>query len=130
MPTPTATLFAGLVLALAPAPAEPPPDPLARGYLGIRVEQGSLTIREVEPNTPASKAGLKDGDVIVKVGKLEPKSFDEVVNHICALRPGSVLDVHVRRGEEERALKVTLGARPSDLPPPPAAERPMLPGAP
>jgi serine protease Do len=120
-------LIAGVVvflgIGLTPVPAEPPPDPLAWGYLGIRVEQGTLEIRGVEPDTPAEKAGLLAGDEIVKIGNLEPRTFDEVAEHIGTFRPGSRLRVEVRRGETTKTFTVRLGVRPADLPPPPIRNR-------
>ena len=64
-----------LLLTLAPVPTGPAPDPLARGYLGVMVEQGVLRISTVMPNTPADKAGLRAGDDFVKVGDLKPQNF-------------------------------------------------------
>ena len=48
----------------APVPKPPPPDPLGKGYMGVySAGENSLGIRQVIPNTPASAAGLRDGDV-------------------------------------------------------------------
>lgn len=103
----------------APVPSAPVPDPLAWGYLGIRVENLSLRVAGVEPNTPAAKAGLEAGDELVRVGHLRPRAFAEVAEHIRSFRPGSTLRVEVRRGSEEKAFTVRLAARPDDLDPPP-----------
>jgi serine protease Do len=114
-------LFATLVLSsslAAPVPHDPPPDPLAWGYLGVRVAQGNLVIASVEPNTPAARAGLHAEDRIVKIGSLEPRTFEDVVEHICDFRPGTVLRVEVRRNGEAKRFTVRLGVRPAELPPP------------
>jgi len=100
---------------LAPVPREAAPDPLARGYMGITVGTGTLTISEVMPNLPAAKAGLKSGDLIVRVGTLEPANFDQVIGHITSFRPGAVVEIEVQRGMERKTLKVKLAARPADL---------------
>jgi|YNPBryunderm2012_1023409.scaffolds.fasta_scaffold62286_2 S1-C subfamily serine protease len=112
---------------LAPVPAEPLPDPLAWGYLGIRVEQGTLEVRGVEAGTPAERAGLRPGDEIVQIGELIPQTFEEVAEHISSFRPGSRLKVKVRRDGTMMTFIVRLGVRPADLPPPPIKNRPMLP---
>ena len=120
-------LLALVVTGLAPVPPDPVPDPLAWGYLGIRVLQGSLEVSSVEPDTPAERAGLQSGDRLVKVGTLEPQSFEQVAEHISTFRPGSKLRVEVRRGDAVKVFEVRLGVRPSNLPPPPNGTRPPLP---
>lgn len=104
----------GWVLAspvVAPVPQPPPPDPLARGYLGISVPTTGLTVSTVEPNTPAARAGLRPGDRLLRVGSLEPQSFDQVIAHICGYRPGAVVDVEVDRSGEKKVFKVRLAVR-------------------
>jgi S1-C subfamily serine protease len=102
----------------APVPADAPPDPLGLGYLGAYfISDGSanpLTIDRADPNTPAQKAGLTKGDLIVRFGSLEPKTFEELRTHIMAYRPGAVVEVEVERNGERRAVKVTLAMRPPD----------------
>lgn len=111
----TACVFGNLMFTLAPVPAEPPPDPMARGYMGITVQTGALTIERVEPGLPASKAGLRSGDVLLRVGTLEPREFDQVVSHICSFRPGAVVEIEVQRGNEKKTFKVKLASRPAEL---------------
>ncbi len=111
----SACLLASLMFVRAPVPPEPPPDPLARGYMGITVQTGAMTIERVEPGLPASKAGVQAGDVIVRVGILEPQNFDQVVAHICSFRPGAVVELEVRRGSERKTFKVKLACRPPEL---------------
>ena len=100
----------------APVPADPPLDPLGKGYLGAYfVSDGSgsttLTIDKADPDTPAQKAGMTKGDVIVRFGTLEPKTFDELRLHIMSYRPGAIVEVEITRNGERKVLKVTLIAR-------------------
>ncbi len=120
--TATTTCLVGLfALALAPTPKDPPPDPMARGYLGIVVQDGTLVIKEVAPDTPAARAGLRTGDSIARVGTLQPRAFEEVVNQVCSYRPGTLLEVEVRRGDTPVVVRIRLAARPETLGPPPSA---------
>ena len=100
----------------APVPKEPAPNPLGWSYMGVRIQnlnQGPLRISAPEPGTPAYKCGLKDGDILVKIGKIEPTVFEEVIRYIFELRPGSVIAVQVRRGSELVTVQMTLEERPS-----------------
>lgn len=111
----TPCLFASLLFIRAPVPAERPPDPLSRGYMGITVQTGAMTIERVEPGLPASKAGLRSGDVIMRVGMLEPTNFEQVVAHICSFRPGAIIEIEVQRGMERKTFKMKLATRPLEL---------------
>jgi len=58
---------------------------------------------------PAAKAGMKDGDLIVRIAD-EPVS--DIYSYMDALKqhePGDQVEVVVKRGEEQVKLKVTLG---------------------
>jgi len=113
---------------LAPVPPEPPPDPFAKGYLGIWFggtgPNTTLAIDRLEPNQPAAKAGLRAGDVLVRVNNLVPQATQQVIDHVCTFRPGAVIEVEVRRGTDRKTFKIKLGTRPIDAghlpyPPPP-----------
>jgi serine protease Do len=119
------TLFAFLGAALLVV-GQPPVAP-ARPYLGILGEpapagaaQPGVFAREVDPGSPADKAGLKVGDEITKVGDKEVKDFDDLVNTLAKHKPGDKLAFHVLREGKERDLTVTLGERQ-----PPRAGRPV-----
>jgi S1-C subfamily serine protease len=115
MPGFTSCLLTTLLLVRAPVPPERPPDPLSRGYMGITVQTGAMTIERVEPGLPASKAGLQAGDVILRVGMLEPTNFEQVVAHICSFRPGALIEIEVQRGMERKTFKMKLATRPLEL---------------
>lgn len=109
-----ANLLAGLTLTLAPVPAGPKPDPLGRGYIGVWFQNQSLTIDRVEPNLPGAKAGLRSGDVIVRVNTLQSQSTQQVIEHVCSFRPGAVIEMEVQRGSERKVLHVKLASRPPE----------------
>jgi S1-C subfamily serine protease len=108
-------LLGSLLLARAPVPPEAAPDPLGRGYMGIQVQTGGLMIDRVEPGTPAAKAGLRSGDVLTRVGTLEPREFQQVIAHVTSFRPGAVVEIEVKRGGEVKTFKLKLAARPPEL---------------
>jgi S1-C subfamily serine protease len=131
-------MFTQLTLATAlavGAPALKEKEPLGTGpgYLGITFTKDSegLQVTELKPDGPAGKAGLKEGDVILKIESHDLKDADtaEMVKLVAGMRPGTVIAVAIRRGTEDRTLKIKLGIRPADFPqqgriPPPPVEPP------
>ena len=110
-----AILLGGLTApVLAPVPPEPMPDPMARGYLGITLGEGTV-ISTVEAEAPAAKCGLRSGDVIVRVGTLHPEGYQQVVAHVSSFRPGAIVEIEVQRGSARKTFKVKLACRPLRL---------------
>ena len=88
--------------------------PAAPG-LGVQLdqnEQDKALIDSVVPDSPAEKAGLKGGDVVIKVGKTEIKSPQELVEAVHATKPGEKIDVVIQREGKEQTVHVTLAAYP------------------
>jgi len=97
----------------APVPKGAPPDPLSRGYMGVRASgDGSLVISSVEPDTPALRAGLKIGDRFLKVGPVKPETFEQVRELVMGLRPGTRVSLTVKRGDEDIDLVIELAVKP------------------
>jgi len=78
-------------------------------YYGIgtvltqNVDTQIVTILHVYPGTPAEEAGIRDGDVIVKVGDIEADSMElsELTSHIKGEKGTSVHLEVIRSGESE-----------------------------
>ncbi|HEU5360518.1 MAG TPA: RIP metalloprotease RseP [Candidatus Deferrimicrobiaceae bacterium] len=68
-------------------------------------------IGEVMPDTPAARAGLKAGDLIVRVGEEEIKTWEELAAGIRDSGAGKELPLTLRRGEEEIRVTVTPETR-------------------
>ncbi|MFO0983679.1 MAG: trypsin-like peptidase domain-containing protein [Planctomycetota bacterium] len=89
----------------------------ARGFLGIsfsaEAQDGRLTVvRRVIADSPAEKAGVKVGDIVLKVFDAEVDSTQAVTNRIGALRPGDLVRVELQRDGEKLVREITLGRRP------------------
>ena len=79
------------------------------GWLGISIEdqkEPGAIIRRVEPNSPAEKAGLKQGDVIVEFNNEEVIGVQQLTRLVRETPVGRVVDVRVRRDNREETLKV------------------------
>lgn len=81
------------------------------------VKQGVL-VRSVGKDTPAEKAGIKAGDVIVKVDGAEVSTPSEIAKHIRAPEAKKTFPVTVVRNRQEVTLNVTVEDRPSRAPRP------------
>jgi len=87
------------------------------GFLGINLDDSAdaPTISGfVGDDSPAEKAGLKSGDVIVKVQDKAVKSLQELMEFMRSTKPGDKLAVTVKRDGKEQTINVTLGTRPKD----------------
>jgi serine protease Do len=65
----------------------------------------------VVPGSPADKAGLKRGDVITKVGDLEIKDANDLLNRIALLTPNEWVEVWVLRESLTLSFKVRIAKR-------------------
>ena len=89
---------------------------IARPYLGVSIaEQSSflsfstrVVITGVEKNSPADKAGLKEGDVLVKINdeKIENASFFKY--KLYSHKVGDKVKITVERNGNEKTFTVTL----------------------
>jgi serine protease Do len=61
----------------------------------------------------AEKAGLKVNDCIIAADGKPIDSPDDLINLLLTRKPGDVIELKVKRGEEELELKATLGKRPA-----------------
>ncbi len=80
----------------------------------LAVEKGVL-ITEVAPDSPAARAGLQPGDVIVRFNGTEITSAEELVRAIHASEIGQKVEMTFWRGETRSTTEITL----AENPPPP-----------
>lgn len=98
---------------------------VTRGWLGIQLqevtteiaaalslkEQGGVLVAEVLDGTPAKKAGLESGDVILRLSDDTVANPNELSRRVASLSPGDKVRLRVLRDGKERNLTVTLGRR-------------------
>jgi S1-C subfamily serine protease len=76
-------------------------------------EVNGVLVLRVLPNTPAAKAGIRRGDVIVQVNSQSVTTAEQLQNLVEDSRIGQVLQVQVRRGSQTQQIAV----RPAELQP-------------
>ena len=79
------------------------------GYLGVKmIGDADLTVRGVDPNSPAENAGLQIGDEIVALDQHAIADFNHFQRYIAARGPAKTVVVFKRDGRT-RQVAVTLG---------------------
>ncbi len=81
--------------------------------LGLPDAKGAL-VAEPETGSPAAKAGLKAGDVIVKVDGKTVEDARDLARKIGGMAPETSVDIAVIRNGDSKDFKITLGAQKTD----------------
>jgi hypothetical protein len=84
------------------------------GVLGVALKtddpKGPPRIDKVYPNTPAEKAGIKEGDIVTHVDGKAMATANELLDAIRAHRIGDNVRLNIRRGEHVLAVPVKLAS--------------------
>lgn len=96
---------------------------VSRGFLGVSLQpidkelaeafqlkgtEGAL-IADVVPDSPAEKAGLKTGDIVIALNRTPIKSAAHLRNDVMLLEPGTKITLTILRDNKEKKINVTLG---------------------
>jgi uncharacterized protein (TIGR03067 family) len=86
------------------------------GFVGVAIRvdpaQKAVIVGEVLPGSPAQKAGLQKGDVLVRIGPGVPTDLRGAIGLVQQVRPGSHLTIRVERGGKEQDIRVRVGVVP------------------
>lgn len=96
---------------------------VSRGKLGVTIQginqalaesfdlprtEGAL-VSQIEDGSPADRAGLESGDVILALDGEPVTVADELPARIATMKPGSTVKLSVWRDKSQREIKVKLG---------------------
>jgi serine protease Do len=86
-------------------------------FLGVSAMEGAEDVQgaqvaEVLDNTPAARAGMQNGDIIIEFNGMKVTDWDSLRQQIALTRVGDKVKVKVKRAEGEKELEVTMGERP------------------
>ena len=102
---------------------------VSRGYLGVNIatvtpslakdqKLGAVrgaVVADVQPDSPAAKAGLVEGDVITALDGSEIRTSDVLRNTIAMTKPGTTVELQVAsRTTGTKVVKAKLGELPAD----------------
>lgn len=103
-------------LVARPAEVAQPPTPQAlmqnHPMLGVQLENGDKgpIVRQVVPNSPAEKAGLKIGDVLTKIGETSVKDAQEASAAVQTHKVGDDVVIAFERDGKTDTVTATLAA--------------------
>lgn len=84
----------------------------ALGRLFGRLARRGARISAIDPpDAPAAKAGLKPGDIVIKVDGVTVEDMDHLVRLVGFTPVGSTIEITYLRHQVQRKTKVTLGDR-------------------
>lgn len=91
---------------------QPVDDDLANS-LGLRKNRGEL-VQTVQPGEPAEKAGIKPGDIVIKVDGKDVTPEQTLSYLVANIAPGTSIPVELMRDGKQRTVTVKVGKRPSE----------------
>jgi hypothetical protein len=108
--------------AVTATPATPGAEPggvVSSAYLGSMPDYGDenadqsqgVRLGGVMPGSPAEKAGLKKGDVVIKFAGKPVGTLQDYTEYLRTAKPGDEVEIVVRREGRETKLKAVLGVR-------------------
>ncbi len=74
-------------------------------------DEPGILVASVVPESPAAEAGVKRGDIILKIGDTIVNHPGELINAMQDLGTDNLTEVTLMHGDEERILPVTLADR-------------------
>jgi len=79
--------------------------------LGLKATDGAL-VAELQVNSPAAKAGIEAGDVMLSVNGSSLKDARDLAKKIGGMAPGSSVKIGLLRKGSEKTVSLTLGELP------------------
>ena len=73
-------------------------------------------IESIIPGSPAAKAGITKGDIIIQFAGKDITTFDSLVNVVAVHRPGEKVTIKLLRDEKEIEIELTVGRAGPQIP--------------
>ena len=116
--------YQGIGLAIPTNMARPIMDSLiskgkvVRGWLGVsiaeRENEHGVKVQTVVSGSPAARAGIKPGDVLLRVGERQTDDIGHLRNAVAAYEVGRTVKVELVRGGKHQTLDVVLSEQPEN----------------
>ena len=87
------------------------------GWIGIDVQQAETAVAgseaemtKIKENSPAADSGLKEGDILLQVGKVPVHEPDDVIDASFFISAGDSVPITVMRGDQKMTFNVEAGS--------------------
>ena len=102
---------------------------VVRGWLGVIIQditpdlaeqfqvkeaRGAL-VSQVFENSPAEKAGLQAGDIIIELNGKPVENVDDLRNRIAMVAPDSKVEIKTIRDSKSMTVSIEIGEQPEDM---------------
>ncbi len=84
------------------------------GFLGLATEaraEGGLRVMKVGSKSPADEAGIKDGDILIKMNGTDLKTREQLQELLKEMSAGDELKLEIERKGEMKTYTLNLGER-------------------
>jgi serine protease Do len=102
---------------------------VTRGWIGVGIQDvdenlaksfnlkkaEGILVSEVQQGSPAEKAGLKQGDVILRLDNKTLNNVNDLRNQISLLPPKTTIILQIIRDGKSKDVEVTVGEQPADF---------------
>lgn len=100
---------------------------ISRGWIGVEVQSISpeiaeglgidkpangVVVSEIQPDSPATKAGIEPGDIITSLAGQPAMDERDLIRRVGEMPPGRTVELRVIRRNQEKSLAVALGELP------------------
>jgi serine protease Do len=100
---------------------------VSRGWMGIEVQSMSpdiaegfgldkrmegVVVTELQPDSPARKAGIEPGDVITSLADRSTSDERDLMRRVAEMPPGQIVELHLMRRSQEKSITVALDEQP------------------
>ncbi len=102
---------------------------VTRGWLGVAIQDinenlaesfglekaEGILISETQPDSPADKAGIRQGDVLLSLNEIPLKDVADLRNRVALIIPGTDVTIHLIRESKPLDIDVKIGEQPADF---------------
>jgi putative serine protease PepD len=94
-------------------------ETVEHAYLGVATASTTegidgATVAEVVQGSPATEAGLEEGDVITELDGEKIAGTEDLIAAIAAAQPGDTVKLEIERGSKASEITVKLGTQPAE----------------